>query len=138
MEVNGIEYHSCDVLADVAWCLIQLVTDWIVESAAEDGGKFKVNVDTADQYSDEWLGEQPFVQQTGAKVDDFKRAFVAYGLPEAEMIRACYLLLELVSNPILAGSTPLGRTMNMAFHSHLYDPPPPPPEPKPEEDEDDE
>jgi len=138
LEVNGIEYHSCDVLADVAWCLIQLVTDWIVESAAEDGGKFKVNVDTADQYSDEWLGEQPFVQQTGAKVDDFKRAFVAYGLPEAEMIRACYLLLELVSNPILAGSTPLGRTMNMAFHSHLYDPPPPPPEPKPEEDEDDE
>lgn len=138
LKLNGIDYHSSEILADVAWCLIQLIADWIVESASEDGGKFKVNVATGDQYSDEWLEEQPFVKQTGTKVEDFKRAFVAYGLPEAEMIRASYLLLELVSNPILAGSTPLGRTMNMAFHSHLYDPPAPPPEPKPEEEEDDE
>ena len=135
--MHGVEYHSADILADVAWCLIQLVADWIVESASEDGGKFKVTVASGDQYTDEWLSNQPFVQQNGGEVDEFKRAFVAYGLPEAELVRACYLLLELVTNPILAGSSPLGRAMNMSFHSHLYDPPPPPPEPKPEEDDDD-
>jgi len=141
LQLNGADYGYFEVVEDVAWLLANTVLAWMAEVGSLDGTAGRYAISTADDptaFSDDALRDDPTFKDADTDTSTFRRVFPAHGLPEAFVIKAAYMLLHLVNTPALAGSTELGKVLDMSFHSTLYAPVvEPPPVPKDGDDDDD-